>query len=287
MALRLVFLVCSLALVAAAAARAGEDPVARGAYLVNGIAGCGNCHAPQAPAGPAPDAPLSGGPAQLSPVFTAYPPNITPDRATGIGAWSESQIVTTLREGRTPDGRTLRPPMPIPFYRRMSDADARAIAAYLRSLPSVESRVPVSDYKVPTPRDYGPPLSSVAAPPRSDAVAYGAYLGALGHCMQCHTPVGANGQRDYVHRLGAGGLRLDGVFGSRVSANITADRETGIGSWSDEEVKAAIRDGVRPDGRRLAAPMPTYYLRSLEPADGNVKNLGRYAASWMVCWPRP
>lgn len=267
MGLRLTPMLLILAVAPVAPAEPSGNATDRGAYLVNGIAGCGNCHAPQDAAGPAPGAPLSGGPALLSPAFTAYPPNITPDKATGIGGWTERQIVTALREGRTPDGRTLRPPMPIPFYRRMSDADAHAIAAYLRSLPPVASRSAPSEYKVPTPRDYGPPLGTVDAPLRSDAAAYGAYLGALGHCMLCHTPAGANGQRDYANRLGAGGLHMDGPFGSRVSANITQDRDAGIGAWSDGEIKAAIRDGVRPDGRRLAAPMPTYYFRNLEDAD--------------------
>jgi len=157
---------------------AAETPLERGAYLVEGIANCGNCHAPQEPSGAVPLTPLSGGPAIRSPVFTAYPPNITPDRETGIGTWTEDQVVTALREGRAPDGRVLRPPMPVPFYRSMSDENAHAIAAYLLSRQAVARRSPAPQYKFPPPASYGSPLGHVAAPPRDDLPAYGAY-----HCF--------------------------------------------------------------------------------------------------------
>ena len=244
-----------------------ESPVARGAYLVNGIMNCGNCHSPQEPDGKVSGAPLSGGPAIPTPVFMAYPPNITQDPATGIGGWTDLQIVTALREGRTPDGRTLRPPMPVGLYRGMSDQDAYAVAAYLRTLPPVISKTPDATYHVPVPSSYGPPVGVVPDPDPADKIATGAYLVRIGHCMQCHTPLGANGQRDYDHQLGAGGLRMDGVFGSRITPNITPDHETGIGNWSDAEIKSALTQGVTPDGRRLASPMPWPYLNTLHPAD--------------------
>jgi mono/diheme cytochrome c family protein len=248
--------------------RAGaETALERGAYLVEGIANCGNCHAPKEASGGVPLTPLSGGPAVLSPVFTAYPPNITPDRTSGIGAWTEDQLVTALREGRTPDGRMLRPPMPVPFYRGISDEDAHAIAAYVLSRPAVAGKTPPPLYKIPAPVSYGPPIGGVEAPSRDDKVAYGAYLGSMGHCMLCHTPVGANGQRDYAHRLGAGGLVMDGDFGHVVTANITPDQATGIGSWTDAEIAHALTTGERPDGRRLGPPMPVAYLARLTQDD--------------------
>jgi mono/diheme cytochrome c family protein len=244
-----------------------ETPLERGAYLVEGIGNCGNCHAPQEPSGAVPLTPLSGGPAITTPVFIAYPPNITPDPQDGIGAWTEDQLVTALREGHTPDGRTLRPPMPVPFYRSMSDEDARAIATYVLSRPAVAGKSPPSHYKIPTPAGYGPPLGPVAAPPREDRVAYGAYLGSMGHCMLCHTPLGADGQRDFAHRLGAGGLVMEGVFNRVVTANITPDPATGLGAWSDAEINRTLTTGERPDGRRLASPMPVAYLARMTQDD--------------------
>jgi mono/diheme cytochrome c family protein len=261
-------LLLGLMLVAALSRLAvAETPMERGEYLVEGIANCGNCHAPQEPSGAVPLTPLSGGPAITSPVFTVAPPNITPDRVTGIGGWTEDDVVTALREGRTPSGQMLRPPMPVPFYRSMSDSDAHAIAAYILSRPAVSHQVPVPEYKIPAPVRYGPPVEHVMAPPRDDLVAYGGYLGSMGHCMLCHTPMGANGQRDYEHRLGAGGFVLDGVFGEIVTPNITPDKATGIGTWSDADIARVLTTGERPDGRRLASPMPVAYLARLTPED--------------------
>lgn len=246
-----------------------ETALERGAYLVEGIANCGNCHAPQEPSGALPLTALSGGPAIPTPAFTAYPPNITPDQGTGIGGWTAEQVATALREGRTPDGRVLRPPMPVPFYRGMSDEDAHAIATYVLSRQPVSNKAPPSQYKLPVPVSYGPPVGHVVAPPQTDRVAYGSYLGSLGHCMLCHTPLGPDGQRDYAHRLGAGGLVMEGVFGRNVTANITPDQRTGLGEWTDQQIKRALTEGERPDGRRLASPMPVAYLARLKPDDLN------------------
>lgn len=244
-----------------------DSALERGAYLVEGIGNCGNCHAPQEPSGAEPLTPLSGGPPLPTPFFTAYAPNITPDKETGIGGWTAEQVVTALRDGRTPDNRVLRPPMPVPFYREMSDDDAHAIAVYLLSRPPVAHKVPASQYKGPVPASYGPPVNHVVAPPRTDKVAYGGYLGNLGHCMLCHTPVGPDGQRDYTKRLGAGGFVMQGVFGRVVTANITPDPETGLGQWTDEQIAHALTTGERPDGRRLASPMPVAYLSRISSDD--------------------
>jgi mono/diheme cytochrome c family protein len=157
--------------------------------------------------------------------------------------------------------------MLVGLYRGMSDRDAYAVAAYLRTLAPVVRKVPEAAYSVPVPTSYGPPLGVVPDPDPADKVTTGAYLVRIGHCMQCHTPLGANGQRDYDHRLGAGGLKMDSVFGSRITPNITPDRETGIGSWSDVAIKSALTQGVTPDGRRLASPMPWRYLSTLRVAD--------------------
>ena len=244
-----------------------ETLTQRGAYLVNGIMNCGNCHSPQTPDGALAGAFLSGGPAIPTPVFTAYPPNITPDAATGIGGWTEAEIVTALREGRTPDGRILRPPMPVGLYRVLSDRDASAVAAYLKSLPPTVNKVPQASYRSAVPARYGPPLDAVSDPDPADRIAYGAYLVRIGHCMQCHTPLDSQGQRDDGHRLGAGGLRMDGVFGTVITPNITPDVETGIGGWNDTEIRAALTKGLAPGGRTLSSPMPSRYLATMHRDD--------------------
>ena len=256
------------ALFAAAAAliepSAAETPVERGRYLVNGIASCGNCHSPQQPEGTVSGPPLSGGNAMASPAFTAYPPNLTPDRDTGLGTWTADQIVTAIREGVTPDGKVLRPPMPVPFYRGMSDRDAYAIAAYLQSLAPVRNQVPPSDYKQPTPPGYGGPVGAIPDPDPSDKVAYGHYLAQIGHCMLCHTPRDANGRID-ASRLGAGGVPVGD--GGIITPNITPDPQFGIGAWTDRQIADALTKGVRPDGSHLAPPMPWPYLATVSDED--------------------
>lgn len=254
-------------LLAAVSPGLAESRLDRGAYLVNVVGACGNCHSPVDANGNRSGPALSGGPALLSPVFEAYALNITPDLKTGIGTWSEDQIVTALREGKTPDGQVLRPPMPVPLYRSISDGDAHAIAAYLKTLPPTEHETPASIYKVPTPVSYGPPVGSVAEPAHDDPVSYGAYLARLGHCMQCHTPIGADGKRDFANQLGAGGLAVDISWGSRVAANITPDPETGIGKWTDEQVATALTHGVDKDGSLLSPIMPWPYFQAMKPED--------------------
>jgi hypothetical protein len=70
------------------------------------------------------------------------PPNLTPDVRTGLGSWSEDEIVIALREGRTPDGHILRPPMPMPLYRSISDNDAHAIVTYLKEFDARGAKRP-------------------------------------------------------------------------------------------------------------------------------------------------
>jgi mono/diheme cytochrome c family protein len=261
---------CRAAIIAAVVSgepAAAETLLERGGYLVNGIANCGNCHSPQQPDGTLSGPALSGGQGIFAPGFTAYPPNLTPDPETGLGRWTEQQIVTALREGHAPGGAVLRPPMPIPFYRGISDRDAHAIAVYLRSLAPVNSEVPPSQYSMPTPSGYGGPVGAIPDPDPTDKVGNGHYLVQLGHCMLCHTPRDANERPDLEHRTGAGGAVLRGVFGDIVTPNITPDVKSGIGGWSDRQIKDALTRGKRPDGSLLASPMPWRYLATMRDED--------------------
>ena len=265
-----IVLALSWALVACPVARSDESLLARGTYLVEGIVACGNCHTPRnADTTANEDMRLAGGFVIAEPGFTAYAPNITQDRETGIGNWSDEEIMRAIREGVRPDGTVIGPPMPIPSYRGMSDSDVRAVVAYLRTVPPVRNVVPRSVYNIPLPESWGPPLGSVPDVPRDDALAYGTYLGnAIGHCMECHTPM-SEGVFDF-NRTGAGGLAFDKPLGmeiAAVAANITPHREDGIGAWTDEEIKRAITQGISRDGRMLLPVMAYPYYHNISDED--------------------
>ncbi len=268
----------TLALVAAAATAAtaalaqtstpssgAQARLDRGAYLMKSIVACGNCHTPQGPQGPLPGRELAGGLVFEEKPFTAYASNITPERETGIGKWTDAQLVAAIREGRRPDGSIIGPPMPIGLYRHMSDADVAAIVAYMRSVPAVKNAVPKSQYRMPLPPSYGPPVRNVAEVSNKDPVVWGRYLaGPLGHCMECHSTPGPQGVPDLDNQLGAGGMHFNGPWGVSVATNITPK---GIGHYTDAQLKTVITQGVRPDGTRLKPPMGTAYYAQMQAAD--------------------
>ena len=121
-----------------------QEKLRRGEYLAT-IMDCGGCHTPGALAGQ-PDAarPLAGSTVgfQIPGLGIFYPPNLTPDAETGLGAWSERDIMTAVRTGVRPDGRVLAPIMPYHNYAKLTDADAGALAAYLKSIKPIRHQAP-------------------------------------------------------------------------------------------------------------------------------------------------
>ncbi|HEY0836706.1 MAG TPA: c-type cytochrome [Azospirillum sp.] len=254
-------------LLSAVPAANAETPLERGRYLMNGIVACGNCHTPQTMEGPVPGKELAGGTPFEDAAFTAYAPNITPDPETGIGRWTDAQIIAAIREGKRPDGSLIGPPMPVQFYRDMADSDVKALVAYLRSVPPVKNAVPKSVYRMPLPASWGPLVGSVPDVPRADRVAYGAYLaGPLGHCQDCHTPRLPDGRLE-TSRPGAGGQPFPGPWGVSVARNITSSGKAGLGQWTDAQIKRAITQGIRADGTRLAPPMAFHWYRNIAADD--------------------
>jgi len=262
----------ALMLFAAGQAAAAETLAERGRYLVNTVAACGRCHTPRLAEGkPNPAMELAGGFEFDDPAIGhIVGPNLTPDRETGLGKWSEEEIVTALRYGVRPDGTTIGPPMPVDTYRGMSDRDLAAIAKYLHTMKPIRHAVGRTRYNRP-PELHDPTITHIEAPPRQDKLAYGQYLAEpVGHCFGCHTvprPGGASLDRRVFY---AGGRDLPDyadVTRRVVSRNITSDPEDGIGKWSDAEVKRAIVAGTRPDGTQLAHTMPYDWYKRIAPAD--------------------
>jgi mono/diheme cytochrome c family protein len=151
--------------------------LARGEYLTT-VMGCGDCHTPGAFYG-APDFKRRLAGSEIGwkgPWGVDYARNLTPDGVTGLGHWSEKEIVTALRTGIAPGGRAIQPPMPWPNMTRLTEEDAYAIAAYLKSIPAVAHRVPdrvAPGQPVAGPLIEFPPPSAWDAPPGSPVGAGG------------------------------------------------------------------------------------------------------------------
>lgn len=248
-----------------AGSAAAAPSVERGEYLVTGPAGCGNCHTPFGADGPDMSHALGGRLVEENPAFTAYAPNITPGGH--VSDWTDAELARAIREGQRPDGSLIGPPMPFALYRGLSDDDVQSIVAYLRTVPAVEGDTPKSTYNISLPPAYGPPIETVAHPAEGVTVEYGAYLaGPVAHCMECHTPHGPQGPMVDTH-AGAGGFEFHGPWGVSVASNLTPHPQDGIADYSDDELRAMITQGTRPDGSQMTPPMPYVYLANMTPDD--------------------
>jgi mono/diheme cytochrome c family protein len=267
---------CLLATLNAAIA---ETPVERGNYLVNSIMACGNCHSPRDTEGKLiADRALSGGLAFNTPPFIATAPNITPDKETGIGGWSDAEIKRALIEGARPGhGRLAGVPlaaiMPANFYKALLPEDLDAVVAYLRSVKPIRNQVPDPVYKAPVRRDSYPDADAgFSKAMLADPVKRGAYLVTIGHCMECHS-AWSRGVSDFKGGLGGGGRVFPPREGSpegtpgTVVPNITAHPTAGLGGWSDAEIIRAVTHGVARDGRPLKPPMAYGYYADLKSSD--------------------
>ncbi len=200
--------------------------------------------------------------------------NITPDPETGLGAWTDGEIMRAIREGVDRDGRALFPMMPYEQFRSMSDEDVRSVVVYLRSLKPIKKATPPVklDFPVnlfiklaPQPLD-GP----VAAPDKSDHLAYGKYLVTMAGCADCHT--NHEHGKSVAGMEYAGGWVLDLPWGQKlVPSNITPDPETGIGAVTKEAFVARFKSFANmtelppaPPKRNTIMPWPLYAQLSVE-----------------------
>jgi mono/diheme cytochrome c family protein len=259
-----------------------ETPVQRGDYLVNGIMACGNCHTPKDADGvPIAGKALSGGTTRFdTPSFTVVAPNITPDRETGIGDWTNDEIRRALIEGIRPGhGRLASVPlaaiMPANFYKALMPHDLDAIIAYLRSVQSVSNSVQPPVYKAPVKREIYPNAErAYSEEALSTPVARGTYLTTIGHCMECHS-LRVKGVSDFGPGLGAGGREFSPSFASgfpsrwqgAMARNITSHPLSGLGAWSDAEIKRAITQGISRDGRIFEFPMAISWYAHMTESD--------------------
>src|SRR5262245_20086222 len=233
----------------------------RGRYLATSVAGCFSCHGEpdwQAPGFPVKAGTEGGGrlwDREGLPYVTA--PNITPDRETGAGTWSDDMLARSIREGIGHDGRTLFPLMPYTQYRSMSDEDVASIVVYLRSLPALKRVLPPTNVPFPVNRFINavpqPVTAHVPTPDRSNAVAYGNYLTRLGACRDCHTPTDAQHQPIAALEF-SGGFVLEGPYGQVASRNLTT-APSGIPYYNADLFVEVMRTGM-VKARKVHDAMP-------------------------------
>lgn len=245
-----------------------QTAVQRGDYLVNTIMTCGNCHSPKGPPAAVAGKDFSGGLRFNEPPFDVTAPNITPDKETGIGNWTDAQIKTSILTGKRPDGIQLAEVMPTSFYPILTESDGNAIVAYLRSLKPLKNKVPGPIYKIALPHHVYPGAEKAyTQADLNDKLKKGFYLVTIGHCLECHTPFGAGGEPDFKGSLGKGGREFPGPWGVSKSRNITSHKTAGIGGWTDAEIKTAITQGKHNDGTPLKPPMGYEYYAKMTDAD--------------------
>jgi mono/diheme cytochrome c family protein len=247
------------------------EAIERGRYLAHHVAVCMGCHSQVEETKPG--EPIAEGRTGSGRDFGEIPgfpgriraPNLTPDRETGIGSFSDGELLRAMREGIARDGHVLFPMMPYRTYAKsLTDADALAIIAYLRSLQPIKNQVapmsvdfPVSMFirALPEPVTSSPP----APPPTSDVLARGNWLLTLANCHDCHDSF--NERREPVpgKELAGGAEFPIAGKGSLFAPNITSDKATGIGSYSDDDLMRVLNDGVGKSGRKLyGMPWPYY-----------------------------
>ena len=252
--------------------------IERGEYIVRNVAVCGTCHTPDHRS----DGPLIGGAEfrdwRLGRIRSA---NLTGDSATGLGAWSEPEIVRAIRNGERRDGRLLAPVMPYEWLQGMSDRDAFAVARYLKTLPPVPNPVkqrPNLLFKMARGLWLGPKrVTTVSAPRRAASAEYGGYLSQkVALCGECHTPTSGLQSMPDRGRLFAGSAHsaIDFPANPANPANLTPDSATGIGSWTEEDFLRTLRTGRNPRGDSLHPFMPWRQVRRM--GDDDLRAIYRY-----------
>ncbi len=262
---------CVAAFFAASSGAIAQTPVERGAYLVSTIMACDGCHTPRDKSGLLMDKHFSGG-SQLwnTPAYVVKGSNITSDRETGIGGWSDAEIKRVLTEGTHRSGKPISPQMPFPFYKILTPRDLDAVVAYLRSVAPVANAVQAPVYKAEMRVDLVPgAMQPYSEEDMRDPVKRGFYLATIGHCMLCHSRR-PDGVQDYQDSWGKGGFVFVEPWGAAAASNITSHPKLGIGAWTDAEIKRALTHGVSRDGRAFKPPMARQsYFNRMTDADLN------------------
>lgn len=253
---------------------ATETRLARGKYLVEGPMHCFLCHAPHDFTKP--EYPIiqeqkgAGWQMPIPELNNLWSKNITPDKETGLGDWTDDEIARAIREGIRKDGTALFPIMPYPDFAKLDDEDVKSIVVYLRTLTPIRNAVPARSLPFPLehivktiPRPLTEPQPSH---PSSTPAERGKYLVTMAGCQGCHSAA-VDGQPIPGLEFG-GGSRFDLPVGNGVtvfSANITPDA-SGIAHYDESLLMNTLRTGTM-GGRLLNHVMPFEFLKNMTDSD--------------------
>jgi mono/diheme cytochrome c family protein len=216
-----------------------------------------------------------------TPFGTLFSPNITPDKATGIGTWSADSFYATMHTGRAPDGGLLYPAMPFGSYTKVTRADSDAIFAYIRTVPPVQAANTADDLRFPYDNRslilgwrtlFFSEGTYVPNATKSVAWNRGAYLvGGLGHCAMCHSAMNALGANSQSKAFQGGLIPMQNWY----APSLTSDKEAGLGDWSIADISAYLRTGISHRGAAYGPMAEVIYdsLQYLTPDDADAMAL--------------
>jgi cytochrome c553 len=245
-----------------------SDSLEQGKYLVESVTICFECHSERdfskpgwpIPPGRAGSGRILWGEGSANQIVA---PNITPDAATGIGEWSDEEIVKAIREGIGKKRRLLNPEMPSRYFRSLSDDEVHSIVLYLRSIPAVRNPLPEMTKYIPGKHPPTIAMDGIRLTKLSSTITRGAHLARLAGCETCHTPSNEEG---FIRGLDfAGGKVFRHGEQAAASSNLTPD-PSGIGYYDEELFLKAMKTG-RVGVRELFSAMPWHFYRNLTDAD--------------------
>lgn len=272
-ATRVWLLLCSAFLGAEGRAAVPAETIAHGKALV-AAGDCAGCHTAD------PAKPLAGGKKIDTPFGAIYTPNLTPDRDTGLGGWSDEDFWRALRHGVAPDGSRYYPAFPYPNFTKLIRQDILAIRAYLATLEPVRNKVPPPELRWPLNHrflmrgwNYLFFTPGIIMPDQAKSVAWnrGQYLvEGLAHCGACHTPKNRFGADRSDHAFG--GAPVLGMFAPRLDG---AER-SGLKSWSVDDIVEYLQSG-RNARSHAGELMSEVVLNSTSKmSDGDVRAIAVY-----------
>ncbi|MBR0872780.1 c-type cytochrome [Bradyrhizobium tropiciagri] len=275
---------CAVLAPRAGAAESSEDVIARGKALTT-AGDCASCHTAD------PAKPFAGGKRIDTPFGAVFSPNLTPDRDTGIGGWSDDDFVRALRTGVSPNGTHYYPAFPYPYFTKLIRGDMLAIRAYLATLAPVGNKAPPPQLRWPLNYrvlmrawNYLFFTPGIIQPDQGKSPEWnrGRYLvEGLAHCGACHTP--KNGFGADRHDQAFGGGMVDGMFAPRLD---DADR-SGLKSWSVDDIVEYLQSGR--NGRSHAGPLMSEVVvnSTSKMSDADVRAIAVYLKSLQAGAPEP